>query len=167
MEVYFEDGQIKYRGNGGSSTPLAPTSRHGEEDTRIRYHEKYRVGCLRMTKWQWTTIILLAASWMFVVGYMYIHYYHMGVSHADRMGQMMTAAEANDIPGVPGWFAAIWVQYMGRQAGMDGYRDNDSGSFSSWYNGHVDRTVQRYDALYTTYGVRHPYETMPHVGNKK
>lgn len=170
METYFDaNGRVQYRkiGSGGGNV------KNHDDDTRIRYHEKYHLGCIKMTRWQWTTIILLVLSWLFVIGYMYITYYHMGVTHADRMGQMMEAAESNAIPGMPGWLAAIGIQYMSRQAGMDGSTCHDQEAcqtndkqFAEWYNNHMDRTMQRYSTLYNEYGVKHPYETAANVKRK-
>ena len=150
MEAYFDTtGQIKYREIGA--------------DTRLRYHEKYQVCCVRMTKWQWTVLVLLAFAWMGTLGYVYVYYHWISASHTEKMDQLMKAAEDNAIPGVPGWIAAVGLQYAGRQAGMDGYECEEGEcavGFGDWYSRHVDRIMRRYAPLYDDYGVRHPYETV-------
>lgn len=193
MEVYFENGQLHYRpvttlsqrhGSRGvlAPTPTTVTTTHANKqqqsprkktshmtldnhnnDTRIRYHEKYTFCCIRMTKWQWTTLLALVVVWTCTIGYMYIHHYHLGQTHADRHDMMMRAAESNNIPGVPGWFAAIFLQYSSRQIGVDVNSNTNASSFYSWYNNIVDRTVDRYKSLYDDYNVRHPHENLKGV----
>ena len=114
---------------------------------RATYHKTHKLCGVRMTRWEWTSWILVAVAWIAVILYYLVFTYFFLPSRVEQTEILINQLESGDIPGAPPQIFSSFVRHVGKESGWDDTECPGCG-FIQWYGSHATRTVKRHQRLF-------------------